>query len=72
VVLAQLGFIVAFGVLVDALLVRSMLVPALLIDVGPRVWWPSGSERDGRHGLTPEPVPHDACSGATRLSGRPA
>jgi putative drug exporter of the RND superfamily len=39
--LAQLAFIVAFGVLVDTLVVRSLLVPALVHDVGRRVWWPS-------------------------------
>ncbi|MGF0117116.1 MMPL family transporter [Promicromonospora sp. Marseille-Q5078] len=39
--LAQLACIVAFGVLVDTLVVRSLLVPALVHDVGDRVWWPS-------------------------------
>ncbi|WP_242676927.1 MMPL family transporter [Rhodococcus sp. ABRD24] len=39
--LAQIAFIVAFGVLLDALLVRSLLVPALTIDIGRRIWWPS-------------------------------
>jgi len=39
--LAQLAFLVSVGVLIDALIVRSLLVPALVIDVGPRVWWPS-------------------------------
>ncbi|GAB3482497.1 MMPL family transporter [Amycolatopsis cihanbeyliensis] len=39
--LAQIAFIVAFGVLLDTLLVRSLLVPALTIDIGKRVWWPS-------------------------------
>jgi RND superfamily putative drug exporter len=39
--LAQLAFIVAFGVLVDTLVVRSLLVPALVHDVGDRVWWPA-------------------------------
>jgi putative drug exporter of the RND superfamily len=39
--LAQIAFIVAFGVLLDTLLVRSLLVPALTVDVGKRVWWPS-------------------------------
>ncbi|CAM2876468.1 MMPL family transporter [Prescottella defluvii] len=39
--LAQLAFIVAFGVLLDALLVRSLLVPALTIDIGRKIWWPS-------------------------------
>ncbi|RNE64147.1 MMPL family transporter [Cryobacterium tepidiphilum] len=39
--LAQIAFIVAFGVLLDALLVRSLLVPALCYDLGRAVWWPS-------------------------------
>ncbi|EGD54832.1 MMPL family transporter [Gordonia neofelifaecis] len=38
--LAQVAFLVAFGVLVDTLVVRSLLVPALTLDVGPRIWWP--------------------------------
>ncbi|WP_255768674.1 MMPL family transporter [Pseudarthrobacter sulfonivorans] len=39
--LVQLAFIVAFGVLLDTVLVRSLLVPALTSDIGPRIWWPS-------------------------------
>ena len=39
--LFQLAFIVAFGVLLDTLVVRSLLVPALIRDLGPIVWWPS-------------------------------
>jgi RND superfamily putative drug exporter len=39
--LVQLAFIVAFGVLLDTVLVRSLLVPALTYDIGPRIWWPS-------------------------------
>ena len=39
--LVQLAFIVAFGVLLDTILVRSLLVPALAYDIGPRIWWPS-------------------------------
>jgi RND superfamily putative drug exporter len=39
--LVQIAFIVAFGVLLDTLVVRSLLVPALMIDLGPRAWWPS-------------------------------
>ncbi|MEU5313932.1 MMPL family transporter [Streptomyces sp. NPDC021562] len=46
--LVQIAFIVAFGVLLDTLVVRSLLVPALVRDAGDRVWWPTrpGSERD--------------------------
>lgn len=39
--MAQISFIVAFGVLVDTFLVRSLLVPALSYDIGRRIWWPS-------------------------------
>jgi RND superfamily putative drug exporter len=39
--LFQLAFIVAFGVLLDTFVVRSLLVPALIKDIGPFVWWPS-------------------------------
>lgn len=38
--LFQLAFIVAFGVLLDTFVVRSLLVPALIKDFGPVVWWP--------------------------------
>ncbi|WP_372697213.1 MMPL family transporter [Arthrobacter sp. JSM 101049] len=38
--LVQLAFIVSFGVLLDTLVVRSLLVPALAYDLGERIWWP--------------------------------
>jgi RND superfamily putative drug exporter len=44
--LLQLAFIVAFGVLLDTVLVRSLLVPALAYDLGRRIWWPGRLARD--------------------------
>ena len=48
--LVQLAFIVSFGVILDTVLVRSLLVPALAYDIGPKIWWPSklGREIDSR------------------------
>ena len=46
-------FAVAFGVLLDTILVRSILVPALATDIGKKIWWPSKLAR-GR-GLTAGP-----------------
>lgn len=43
--LAQLAFIVAFGVLLDTLVVRSLLVPAVAHDLGRATWWPSRLSR---------------------------
>ncbi|HET8601281.1 MAG TPA: MMPL family transporter [Segeticoccus sp.] len=51
--LVQVAFIVAFGVLLDTLVVRSLLVPALVHDLGRHTWWPSLLGRPlGRHERT--------------------
>ncbi|MFJ3600857.1 MMPL family transporter [Streptomyces sp. NPDC090126] len=44
--LVQIAFIVAFGVLLDTLVVRSLLVPALVRDIGPKAWWPGALSRE--------------------------
>ncbi|WP_103509005.1 MMPL family transporter [Streptomyces sp. SM13] len=46
--LLQIAFIVAFGVLLDTLVVRSLLVPALVRDIGPKAWWPGALSRETR------------------------
>ena len=68
--LAQIAFIVAFGVLLDTFLVRSLLVPAVSYDIGRAIWWPSRlSRRDDEASSVQnsgDPVP----AGATRRSLR--
>ena len=39
--LTQIGFTVATGVLIDTFIVRTLLVPSLVLEIGDRVWWPS-------------------------------
>ena len=53
---AEMGFTVALGVLLDTLVVRSVLVTALNLDIGERVWWPSALSRRTD---ADEPIPTD-------------
>ncbi|MGV9214674.1 MMPL family transporter [Micromonospora sp. RB23] len=56
--LTQIGIIVCIGVLLDTLLVRTVLVPALAFLLGDRFWWPGRVEAhpDVEAPATPEPV----------------
>lgn len=68
--LAQLAFIVAFGVLLDTFVVRSLLVPALAYDIGRAIWWPSKLWRRGPEvvGTVRDPRAPDLV-GATHTEG---
>ena len=60
--LTQIGIIVGFGVLLDTLLVRSVLVPALVTLLGDRFWWPGAPHRGG---------PSDGGARSSREAARP-
>ena len=62
--LAQIAFIVAFGVLLDTFVVRSLLVPAISYDIGRAIWWPSKLSRRDAEPTPTEPAP------ATRAARR--
>lgn len=42
---AEMGIVIAVGVLLDTVIVRSILVTALTLDIGDRIWWPSALAR---------------------------
>ncbi|GAA1624581.1 MMPL family transporter [Catellatospora bangladeshensis] len=56
IVLTQLGIIVGVGVLLDTLLVRTLVVPALAMLLGERFWWPSRPSGRGPVNAPREPV----------------
>ena len=59
VVLAQIGVIICVGVLLDTLVVRTVLVPAIAVVLGDRFWWPR----------RPHPAPQTARTTRASASG---
>ncbi|WP_457109724.1 MMPL family transporter [Marmoricola sp. URHA0025 HA25] len=54
--LAELGTAVALGVLLDTMIVRSVLVTALNLDLGGRIWWPSKLDSGSKTDAPPPPA----------------
>ena len=59
--LTELGVAVALGVLLDTIIVRSILVTAINLDLGSKIWWPS--RLDSAPDQSPERVPEAADAG---------
>jgi RND superfamily putative drug exporter len=63
--LFQIAFIVATGVLLDTIIVRSLVVPSAVILIGPRTWWPSALAR--RSDLSADEALEVATTGHTHV-----
>ncbi|WAP51575.1 MMPL family transporter [Arthrobacter sp. ATA002] len=76
VTLTQVGITVAIGVLLDTLVVRTVIVPALAFTLGEKFWWPSkpagksgtGGRHEAQPGSDPGPALESAPAGAHRAN----
>src|SRR5690349_21076785 len=58
--LAEIGVAVALGVMLDTMIVRSVLVTAINLDLGGKIWWPSKLDRGDAKPDLPETRQEDA------------
>jgi RND superfamily putative drug exporter len=70
VVLAQLGTVICIGVLLDTLLVRTVLVPAIALMLGDRFWWPRRVAGPGSHRVPGETAASPSKVERGRVSSR--
>jgi len=68
VALTQVGVVVCIGVLLDTLVVRTVLVPALVFLTGDAFWWPSRRRAQPQADQRPAPEPSAVASAATKAS----
>ena len=66
---AEIGFAVAFGVLLDTIVVRAVLVTALTLDIGDGMWWPGRLSRNLRTPTPTAPEPPARPAGSAGGSG---
>jgi RND superfamily putative drug exporter len=67
---AELGISIALGIVLDTFIVRSVLVTALTLDIGPRIWWP-GRVFTAELVSCPSPVLAAQPAASAEVSGRP-
>jgi RND superfamily putative drug exporter len=59
--LAEMGTAVALGVIIDTIIIRPVLVTAINLDLGSKIWWPSKLDRgDTPVEAPPTPLEEDA------------
>jgi hypothetical protein len=65
--------VIAFGFLLDTFLVRTILVPALVIELDRKVWWPSALAAGARRrtGVAIEAQGGEVVTGDGHLTGLP-
>jgi RND superfamily putative drug exporter len=66
--IVQLGLLVAIGVALDTFVVRTLLVPALALEIGPSMWWPS---RLARQSGPERPLVHEGLPTVADVHSRP-